>query len=98
MLAEVSDMGRGDEERVAAAFRSWLTARGWTVDPPDRAGPDITAVRGAKRLIGEAKGDTGDSRGTDLDIAYGQLLRRMTDHGSSTRYALIVPACHRVGL
>lgn len=82
---------RGDEESVTAAFRRWLTAHGWTVDPPDRAGPDVTAVCGSQRLIGEAKSDTGDNAGTDLDTAYGQLLRRMTNPGPDTRYALIVP-------
>jgi hypothetical protein len=51
---------------------------------------DIEAVRGSDRLIGEAKGRTKEP-GTDLDIAYGQLLRRMTASAPGTRYAIVVP-------
>lgn len=80
-----------DEDRVCAVFRGWLLSEGWTlVDPADRW-TDIEAVRGDERLICEAKGRTSE-KGTDADIAYGQLLRRMTGQDTRTRYALVVPS------
>ncbi|MCX5401621.1 hypothetical protein [Streptomyces sp. NBC_00102] len=80
----------GDEDRVTDAFRRWLIAEGWTPVAPTDKWTDVEAVRGDERLVGEAKGRT-EERGTDADIAYGQLLRRMTDESPATRYALIVP-------
>ncbi|WP_211351729.1 hypothetical protein [Haloactinospora alba] len=79
-----------DEDRVLDAFRRWLIAEGWTPTTPTDQWTDIEAVRGDERLIGEAKGRTTE-RGIDADIAYGQLLRRMTDQSPTIRYALIVP-------
>ncbi|MFD6414890.1 hypothetical protein [Streptomyces sp. NPDC060194] len=80
-----------DEDRVLDAFRTWLLAEGWTpVDPTDKW-TDLEAVRGAERLICEAKGRTRE-KGIDADIAYGQLLRRMTGQDPRTRYALVVPS------
>ncbi|MER6675154.1 hypothetical protein [Streptomyces sp. NPDC000983] len=80
-----------DEDRVTDAFRTWLLAEGWTpVDPTDRW-TDLEAVRGRERLICEAKGRTRE-KGIDADIAYGQLLRRMTGRDPHTRYALVVPS------
>ncbi|MFD0306978.1 hypothetical protein [Streptomyces sp. NPDC127119] len=80
-----------DEDRVVDAFRDWLLAEGWTpVDPTDRW-TDLEAVRDEERLICEAKGRTSDP-GIDADIAYGQLLRRMTSQDPRTRYALVVPS------
>ena len=79
-----------DEDRVVAAFRSWIIRQGWTPVVPTDRHADIEAVRGSERLVGEAKGRT-SSLGTDLDTAYGQLLRRMTDGAPGTRYAVIVP-------
>ncbi|MCW8100866.1 hypothetical protein [Streptomyces tauricus] len=80
-----------DEERVIDAFRAWLLTGGWTpVDPTDRW-TDLEAVRGEERLICEAKGRTSE-KGIDADIAYGQLLRRMTSQDPRTRYALAVPS------
>lgn len=80
-----------DEDRVTDAFRSWLLAEGWTpVDPTDRW-TDLEAVRGDERLICEAKGRTSE-KGIDADIAYGQLLRRMTSEDPQIRYALVVPS------
>ncbi|MFD5738591.1 hypothetical protein ACFXJM_05910 [Streptomyces massasporeus] len=80
-----------DEDRVTDAFRAWLLAEGWTpVEPTDRW-TDLEAVRGAERLICEAKGRTSE-QGIDADIAYGQLLRRMTSRDVRTRYALVVPS------
>ncbi|MEW2570424.1 hypothetical protein [Streptomyces sp. NPDC047070] len=90
-----SDSGSGrrasDEDRVVDAFRTWLLGEGWTpVDPTDRW-TDLEAVRDAERLICEAKGRTSE-KGIDADIAYGQLLRRMTSQDPRTRYALVVPS------
>jgi hypothetical protein len=48
-------------------------------------------VRGDERLICEAKGRTSE-KGIDADIAYGQLLRRMTSREARIRYALVVPS------
>lgn len=80
-----------DEDRVTDAFRTWLLAHGWTpVNPADRW-TDIEAVRGSERLICEAKGRTSE-KGIDADIAYGQLLRRMTSDAPDIRYALVVPS------
>ncbi|MFF7472518.1 hypothetical protein [Streptomyces sp. NPDC008092] len=82
---------RSDEDRVTDAFRTWLLAEGWTpVDPTDRW-TDLEAVRGDERLVCEAKGRTSE-KGIDADIAYGQLLRRMTSQDPRTRYALVVPS------
>ncbi|MGN9790051.1 hypothetical protein ACTMTU_02955 [Streptomyces sp. OZ13] len=79
-----------DEDRVVDAFRTWLLGEGWTpVDPTD-PWTDLEAVRGDQRLICEAKGRT-SAKGIDADIAYGQLLRRMTSQDSAIRYALVVP-------
>lgn len=47
-------------------------------------------MRGDERLICEAKGRTSE-KGIDVDIAYGQLLRRMTSQDPATRHALVVP-------
>ncbi|MFD3524847.1 hypothetical protein [Streptomyces sp. NPDC058653] len=80
-----------DEHRVTDSFRTWLLAQGWTpVTPMDRW-TDIEAVRGKERLICEAKGRTSE-KGIDADIAYGQLLRRMTSEAPNMRYALVVPS------
>ncbi|MFD8422537.1 hypothetical protein [Streptomyces sp. NPDC059466] len=80
-----------DEDRVIDAFRTWLLGEGWTpVDPTDRW-TDVEAVRGDERLICEAKGRTSE-KGIDADIAYGQLLRRMTSEAPGARYALVVPS------
>lgn len=86
-------LGRvSDEDRVVDAFRTWLLAEGWTpVDPTDRH-TDLEAVRGQDRLVCEAKGRTTE-KGVDVDIAYGQVLRRMGDpEDPHTRYALVVPS------
>ncbi|MFE7896359.1 hypothetical protein ACFU3E_02230 [Streptomyces sp. NPDC057424] len=80
-----------DEDRVTDVFRAWLLGEGWTpVEPTDRW-TDLEAVRGEERLICEAKGHTSE-KGIDADIAYGQLLRRMTSREARTRYALVVPS------
>ncbi|WP_405901883.1 hypothetical protein OG696_00505 [Streptomyces sp. NBC_00656] len=79
-----------DEDRVTAAFRRWLLAEEWVPVTPTDRWTDIEAVRGEERLICEAKGRTSE-KGVDADIAYGQLLRRMTAQTTTTRYALVVP-------
>ncbi|HEY9441232.1 MAG TPA: hypothetical protein VIS29_21825 [Streptomyces sp.] len=79
-----------DEERVTDAFRRWLLAEGWTPVTPTDEWTDIEAVRGDERLIGEAKGRT-KAKDVDADIAYGQILRRMTSESPTIRYALVVP-------
>lgn len=79
-----------DEARVVAAFRHWLISHGWMPVRPTDPHTDIEAIRGSERLICEAKGRTKEP-GTDLDIAYGQLLRRMTLSAPETQYAIVVP-------
>jgi len=81
---------KSDEDRVTDAFRTWLISEGWAPVAPADPWTDIEAVRGEERLIGEAKGKTSEP-GIDADIAYGQLLRRMTSGSGGVRYALIVP-------
>ncbi|MFI0504757.1 hypothetical protein ACH3WN_18260 [Streptomyces albogriseolus] len=41
------------------------------------------------RLLAEVKGET-SAPGLDIDTAYGQLLRRMTNEENTT-YAIVVP-------
>lgn len=65
--------------------------KGWTPVAPTDRWTDVEVVRGSERLICEAKGRTSE-KGIDADIAYGQLLRRMTGDAQDTRYAAdIVP-------
>ncbi|MHC3474843.1 hypothetical protein ACYF6T_40005 [Streptomyces sp. 7R007] len=79
-----------DEDRVMDTFRTWLLAQGWTPITPTDRWTDLEAVRGSECLICEAKGRTSE-KGVDADIAYGQLLRRMTSESPGVRYALVVP-------
>lgn len=80
------------EAEVQAAFVAALHERGWDVMTENADYTDVIARRGTDVLIAEVKGET-RSVGTDVDTAYGQLLRRMTDRGdASVRYALVVPA------
>ena len=81
---------RGDEERVVAAYASWLERDGWTV-AREVEFADVYAERGGEKLYAEAKGRTA-ATGLDVDTLYGQLLRRMNDPGTTTRYAVVVPA------
>jgi hypothetical protein len=80
---------RGDEARIVDAFCAWLSSEGWSVEREVRY-IDVVAERGDERLIAEAKGG-GSNIGIDVDMAYGQLLRRMTDDEARTRFALVVP-------
>jgi hypothetical protein len=57
----------------------------------DRSHVDVIATRpDGSRLLAEVKGVT-SSAGTDADILYGQMLRRMDDVGGPTRFAVVVP-------
>ena len=81
---------RGDEARVTAAFARWLRNDGWNVQL-EVGHIDVVAERGDHRLYAEVKGRTTDA-GLDVDTAYGQLLRRMTDTGpTQVRYGIVVP-------
>jgi hypothetical protein len=80
---------RGDEKRVVAAFTAWLQLNGWEVDTEVNF-VDVYARRGDEQLYAEAKGRTTEP-GLDVDTAYGQLLRRMTDPALGVRYAIVVP-------
>lgn len=80
----------GDEARVTAAFVRWLRDEGWKVRlEVDHV--DVVAERGDARLYAEVKGRT-TAAGLDVDTAYGQLLRRMTDtEPGEVRYGIVVP-------
>ena len=81
---------RGDEPRVVSAFRSHLERDGWSVTT-EVAFCDLVAEREGERLYVEAKGRSSDA-GTDADILYGQLLRRMpVDEDRSARFIVVVP-------
>lgn len=79
-----------DEDRVTDTFRTWLLAEGWTPVKPTDRWTDLEAVRGTERLICKVKGSTSE-KGIDADIAYGQLLRRMTSQDPRICYALLCP-------
>jgi hypothetical protein len=79
----------GDEQRVVAAYAGWLEGNGWTVQR-EVDFVDVYAERGQERLYAEAKGRTA-AIGLDVDVLYGQLLRRMEDPSSDARYAVVVP-------
>lgn len=76
----------GDEPRVITAFSRYIEAHGWSPVPSGDC--DLAAVRGHQKLFAEAKGRVSDF-GTDLDILYGQLLRRMSDLDDC--FAVVVP-------
>jgi len=78
------------EKDVQDAFVKYLTEQGWDVTTENRDYVDVIAQRGAESLVAEVKGTTSSS-GLDVDTAYGQLLRRMTNRPEGVRYALVVP-------
>jgi hypothetical protein len=81
------------ENRVARIFIDWLIEDGWAVREgrPDTEA-DVVAARAGESLLAELKSDTGDDMGTDVDTAFGQLLRRMPEHDdANVRYAIAVP-------
>ena len=71
------------------AFSDWLGRQGWAVTP-EAGFADVYAERAGEKLYAEAKGRTTET-GLDVDTLYGQLLRRMTDPGPGTRFAVVVP-------
>jgi hypothetical protein len=77
------------EAEVVDHFGRWLEAQGWQVHL-EINWVDVTATRDGRTLLAEAKGSTA-AIGLDVDTAYGQLLRRMTDD-PSTAYAIVVPS------
>lgn len=79
------------EAGVQQAFVTALRDRGWDVTTENPDFTDVIARRGTDTILAEVKGHT-RSTGTDLDTAYGQLLRRMRPNHGETRYALVVPA------
>jgi hypothetical protein len=80
-----------DEERVIHAFCNWLTADDWIVNREVEF-VDVVAERAGERLFAEVKGETAGPARRNVDILYGQLLRRMTqDERLSDRYAVVVP-------
>ena len=83
---------------MVQTFVAWLEEQGWTVRV-EQDHCDVVAERGPERLFAEAKGDTSE-RGTDLDINYGQLLRRMDPTADEqTRYGIVVrPSCRTAAL
>src|SRR5258708_13465801 len=80
---------RGGEERVVAAYVSWLEGQSWIVRR-EVDFVDVYAERGDDKLYAEGKGRTA-AIGLDVDTLYGQLLRRMKDPGTSAQYAVVVP-------
>lgn len=80
-----------DEERVIQAFCRWLAANDWREIEREVAYLDVQAKNGSDVLFAEAKGHTKDA-GTDVDILYGQLLRRMPEAAvGHARFAVVVP-------
>jgi hypothetical protein len=79
---------RSDEERVIAAYCSWLESEGWSVEREVKF-VDVLAKRDGITLYAEAKGRTTDP-GLDTDTMFGQLLRRMTPDPTD-RYAVVIP-------
>lgn len=71
-------------------FCLWLEDAGWFVRREVNF-VDVAAVRGDEHLYAEAKGRTA-AIGTDVDMLYGQLLRRMPDDDATARYAVVVPS------
>ena len=87
------DQGPGSEATVVAVFTAWLTEQGWACEklPAHGDHPDIVARHpDGRRLVVEAAGFTRDA-GANLDVGYGQILRRMKGEAATT-YALVVAA------
>lgn len=84
------DEMKGDETAVEDAFCSWLVSCGWQANRQvDYVDVLATGPQG-QRLFCEAKGSSPDI-GTDCDVLYGQLLRRMTVTNDPTvRFAAVV--------
>ena len=85
------------EAEVEDVFAYHLRREGWVVSVEAKHKQDYIDVL-AKHpdgtvLIAEVKGETKkENAGVDVDVLYGQILRRMkSDHAEGTRYALVVP-------
>jgi Holliday junction resolvase len=78
------------EAQVEAAVVNYLLERGWDVTTESDDFADVVARRGTETLVVEAKGHT-KSAGAAIDIAYGQLLRRMKSDHEAARYVIAVP-------
>jgi len=80
---------KGDEAKIVAAFGDWLRCAGWDVHT-EVDYVDVVAERNGERLLCEAKGPS-SVVGLDVDIAYGQTLRRMPeDDDPVVSYAIVV--------
>lgn len=80
---------RGDEARVVDAFCAYLENEGWSVKREVQF-VDVKATRGALTLYAEAKGRT-EAMGLDVDILYGQLLRRVPEPSADSLLGVVVP-------
>ena len=78
------------EDEVQAVLVAHLLERGWDVATANSDFTDVIARRGAELIVAEVKGHT-SAVGTDVDIGYGQLLRRMTDANADAKFVLAVP-------
>jgi hypothetical protein len=78
------------ETEVKVTLVAHLRERGWDVTTENADFTDVIARRVSELLVAEVKGHTSDA-GTDLDIGYGQLLRRMTDANADATFVLAVP-------
>jgi hypothetical protein len=86
---------RGDEARVIDVFCAWLEDAGWKVRREvDYC--DVVATRGstprprAARPTPASTSITTDP-GLDVDVVYGQLLRRIPVDGLEHRLGVVVP-------
>jgi len=79
------------EAQVVEEFSKWLTFEGWTLVTPLTGAPTSKPCAARSASSARPRGTTSDA-GLDYDIAYGQLLRRMTDEAPGARYAIAVPS------
>lgn len=80
-----------EERRVVNTFVRYLESQGWVVDTEVNY-LDVLARREGEELRAEAKSDTKENSGLDIDTMFGQLLRRMGEEvDPSVRYAVVVP-------
>lgn len=80
---------RGDELRVVNAFCTFLEGEGWRVER-EIDFVDVVATRDSTILYAEVKGRT-EAIGVDVDVLYGQLLRRVPKEAQGARLGVVVP-------